>query len=320
MRADISHNPIAIFLFSILCAFFCSQCQQRSEIPVAEGTKPINGTELFYKILGEGEPIVVLHGGPGLDHTYLLPHMRELARDFKLILFDQRLSGRSSADVDSSEITIGHFVEDVEGIRTAFGLEKMNLMGHSWGGLLAMFYAIQYPEHLQSLILVNPTAASAEWMQKSMQNQNARFTSADSLARAELLASEAFRNQAASAYAQLFRISFRSTFHNPELVDSLELKLPADFAARSAKMQLLMQDPDVMNYDIHDRLSTITCPTLILHGDADPTPVAAVEDIRDRIEQAELVLMDRCGHFPFIEAPTKFFSEVRTFLTSVTHQ
>lgn len=311
MRTQFPRRYFSMLMLLIFCGI---HCQKQSEIPVSEGAKPINGTQLYYKILGDGEPIVVLHGGPGLDHTYFLPHLRELARDFKLIFFDQRLSGRSSADVDSTEITLEHFVEDIEGIRTAFGLEKMNLLGHSWGGLLAMFYAIQYPDHLQSLILVNPTAASAEWMQKSMQNQNARFTSEDSVARAELLTSPAFRDKKASAYERLFRISFRSTFHQPELVDSLNLTLPPDFAARSVKMQRLMQDPAVMNYDIHNQLSAITCPTLIVHGETDPTPVAAVEDIRDGIEQAKLVVLEKCGHFPFVEVPGQFFKEVKSFM------
>jgi len=71
-----------------------------------------------------------------------------------------------------------------------------------------------------------------------------------------------------------------------------------------------------MNYDIHEKLSAITCPTLILHGETDPTPVAALEDIRDRIENAKLVVLEECGHFPFIEAPAAFFREIKSFLMS----
>ncbi len=114
--------------------------------PTEKGYKIINGVSLYYETIGDGTPIVVVHGGPGLDHSYLLPQMGELAKGYKLIFYDQRAMGKSSADFDTNLMTMNSFVEDLEGIRKAFGLEKMNLMGHSWGGLVSMFYAIRYPD------------------------------------------------------------------------------------------------------------------------------------------------------------------------------
>ena len=111
-----------LILFTLLFG-----CEAKKELYLEEGLKEINGTQLYYKILGEGEPIVVLHGGPGLDHSYFLPQMSELAKSHRLIFFDQRLSGRSSAFVDSNAVSMDHFVEDLDGIRLAFKLDKMNL-------------------------------------------------------------------------------------------------------------------------------------------------------------------------------------------------
>ena len=148
------HIAFALFSLSLVLAF-TSGCENRNTVYFEEGTKKVNGAELYYKIMGSGEPIVILHGGPGLEHTYFLPQMGELAKNYKLIFYDQRTSGGSISSTDSSSITLGNFVEDLEGIRKAFDLDKMNLLGHSWGGMLAMFYATKYPENLNSLMLIS---------------------------------------------------------------------------------------------------------------------------------------------------------------------
>lgn len=287
-------------------------CEAKKELHFEEGIKEINGTQLYYKILGDGEPIVVLHGGPGLDHSYFLPQMSELARSHRLIFFDQRLCGRSSSDVDSNAVSMDHFVEDLDGIRQAFKLEKMNLMAHSWGGVLAMFYARKYPRNLKSLILVSTSSGSSELQQLSAPLLASRITHEDSLARAKVLHSEAFKRRDASAMSELFRIGFRAVFYNRDLVDSLTLQLPPSFAANSAKLRFLFND--LASYDLHADLAKLTCPVLILHGDSDVIVPGALEKIRDNIRDCQLIMLENCGHFPFIEAPDEFFREVRDFL------
>ena len=287
-------------------------CEAKKELHFEEGIKEINGTQLYYKILGDGEPIVVLHGGPGLDHSYFLPQMSELAKSHRLIFFDQRLCGRSSSDVDSNAVSMNHFVEDLDGIRQAFKLEKMNLMAHSWGGVLAMFYARKYPRNLKSLILVSTSPGSSELQQLSAPLLASRITQEDSLARAEILHSAAFKRRDASAMSDLFRIGFRAVFYNRNLIDSLTLQLPPSFAANSAKLRFLFND--LASYDLHADLARLTCPVLILHGDSDVIVPGALEKIRDNIRDCRLVTLENCGHFPFIEAPDEFFREVRDFL------
>ncbi len=139
---------ILFLFFTIFSNHFSTAGDNATSVSIEEGFTQINGTQLFYKIIGKGTPIVILHGGPGLDHSYLLPQMAELAKTHKLIFFDQRASGKSSVDSDTNSTTMKNLVEDVEGIRKAFKLGKMNLMGHSWGGLLAMFYAIRFPNNI----------------------------------------------------------------------------------------------------------------------------------------------------------------------------
>ena len=205
-----------------------------------------------------------------------------------------------------------HFVEDLDGIRQAFKLDKMNLMAHSWGGVLAMFYARKYPRNLKSLILVNTSPGSSELQQQSAPLLASRFTQEDSSARVEVLQSEAFKRRDASAMSDLFRIGFRAVFYNRHLIDSLALQLPPSFAANNAKLRFLFND--LASYDLHADLAKLTCPVLILHGDSDVIVPGALEKIRDNIRDCRLVMLENCGHFPFIEAPEQFFREVRDFL------
>ncbi len=139
-------------LYLILLAVLTSTsfCVRQKPLYYEEGVKRINNTEIYYKIMGKGLPLVFVHGGPGLEHTYFLPHMKKLTNDYQLIFYDQRYSGRSGGKVDSVFITMDQFIEDLEGLRVALNLGKMNLVGHSFGGLLTQYYAIKYPENLKS--------------------------------------------------------------------------------------------------------------------------------------------------------------------------
>ncbi len=282
--------------------------------PTEKGYKIINGISLYYETIGNGTPIVVVHGGPGLDHSYLLPQMGELAKGYKLIFYDQRAMGKSSADFDTSLMTMNSFVEDLEGIRKAFGLEKINLMGHSWGGLVSMFYAIKYPSHLQSLILVNTTPASSTLRNLSFAVMSSKTTKEDSIAQLQIAGTEGFRKRDPAAMAKFFRLLFRSSFHNKHYSDSLTLTFDSSYSAKSAMVRQLGRDSTLRSYDIHARLDTIQCPALIIGGSDDAVVPGTNEQIHDHIRGSQYILLPECGHFPYIEAGEKFFPLVREFL------
>ena len=197
---------------------------------VERGYKMVNGVSLYYEAIGEGVPLVVVHGGPGLDHSYLLPQMAELAKGYRLIFYDQRAMGKSSADFDSSQMTMNSFVEDLEGIRKAFGLEKMNLLGHSWGGLVSMFYAIKYPSHLQSLILVNTTPASSVLRNLSFGIMSLKTTKEDSIAQLQIAETDGFKKRDPATMAKFFRLLFHGSFHDRRYADSLTLAFDSSYA------------------------------------------------------------------------------------------
>ena len=109
-----------------------------------ESHVPVKGGRLYVREIGSGTPVVVLHGGPDFNHKYLLPELDDLASRFRLIYYDQRGRGKSSADVSADEITIESEVDDLDQLREHFGLDELSLLGHSWGSLLAMEYASRH--------------------------------------------------------------------------------------------------------------------------------------------------------------------------------
>ena len=281
---------------------------------VVEGLRLINGTQIFCKSIGTGIPLVILHGGPGLDHSYLLPQMEKLADTYELIFFDQRGCGKSSIRVDSTAMTLDALVEDIDRIRDAYNLNTMNLMGHSWGGLLAMYYAIKHGDRLNSLILVNSTPPTSELRSASFKIIGEMTTRDDSIAQVSLAQTTEFKRRDPAAMQKFFRLLFRGSFRYRQMADQLTLTFGPDYGARSKLLQYLAKDPQLQTYDLLSRLEKITCPVLIIGSDYDLAPPESNELIHNHIEGSRYVVMKNCGHFPFIEAPGQFFPLVREFL------
>lgn len=120
---------------------------------IQEGFVDANGVLIYYKTVGRGAPLMIVHGGPGASHDYFLPYLMTLARTNKIIFIDERGSGRSEKLEDATKYTVENMVEDVEAVRQALNLGKISLMGHSYGGVLAQAYAFKYQKNLTHLIL-----------------------------------------------------------------------------------------------------------------------------------------------------------------------
>lgn len=281
---------------------------------VEEGIKHIGDVGLYYRIQGKGEPIVVLHGGPGMNHTYFFPHFETLAKTYKLICYDQRACGKSSGDIHS--LTVTTFVNDLEGIRKAFNLDTMNLMGHSWGGLLALYYGVLYPEKVNSLILVDTALVTADVLMNQQQNRETRLTHHDQTALKNIFQSTEFAHRIPEAMEAFFRIYEGVNFYNRQFVNQFFLQYEVEAAKKVLLVNEAMQK-DILNHDIHTELSRIDCLTLIIHGDYDTVPVKAAYTIRDLINGSRCIILRDCGHYPFIESPTEFFKIVHAFLQDV---
>jgi proline iminopeptidase len=241
-----------------------------------------------------------------------LPHLSTLAENYQLFFYDQRASGKSSLNVDTSSITIDNFIKDIDGLRQSFGIKKLNLMAHSWGGLLALKYAIKYPDKVKSLILINSIGASNGINAKTNQILADRFTKEDSLKRVNIVQTEAFQKRDPKTIEVLMKIGFKHQFNNPSFIDSLDLNLNENYAKTSQLLQYLAND--LMSYDFHSDLKKIKSPTLLIYGDYNPLAETAGLRLHQSISKSQLKIIEDSGHFPIIEKPEKFSKIVTTFM------
>ncbi len=282
---------------------------------VKEGIKQVANVTMYYKIQGKGETVVVLHGGPGMNLTYFFPHFERLPT-YRLLFYDQRGCGKSSG---STELTVNTFVNDLEGIRKAFNLDTMNLLGHSWGGLLALHYGVLHPEKVNSLILVNTALVTAELLAKQHRKRVTRLTDKDKYALEKIVQSPGFAHKTPQAIKAFFTILEGTNFYDRRLIDKFFLEYTKKAARNALFINEIMQK-DILQHDVRKYLSQIDCPTFIIHGDYDTVPVKAAYEICELIKGSRCVILKNCGHYPFIESPEEFFKIVKKFLDSILGQ
>ncbi len=271
-------------------------------------------TPLHYVTKGAGSPLIFIHGGPGNNHQYFLLSMETLASDHQLIFYDQRGSGKSMTPLNLEDLNIEQFVEDLEDLRASLNLDQFTAVGHSWGALVALEYAISYPEHLSSMILLNPLPAStqdmsafAEEVETRLKNPNNQFFA---LQQSPLLLEgdlPTLQNYSKELYKEFF--------FNPDQISKLNLAIEPQSALQGMVIYHFFEETLFKSgFDFKWKLHQVQAPTLIIHGDADPIPLWTVQEISQKIPQAKLKVLEDCGHFPHIEKPQQLFKEIRNFL------
>lgn len=276
---------------------------------------PVASTNLYVRSVGSGTPTIVLHGGPVLDHGYLVEPLRPLQDRLKLVYFDQRLSGRSDGNVDSASVRIDTLVQDIEGIRAGLGLGRVHVIGHSWGGLLALKYALRHAERVRSLILLDPMPPSAALWQREQQLQAEAVQPGDTAGMAALRASDAFRKGKSSTIERMLQLSFRGEFHDPSKAEGLRFHIPTDYSERSEQFAYMYDD--LVSYDVSEDLSTVSVPVLVVYGSEEPGSRVG-RHAYERLPCASIEVIAEAGHFPFIERPLRFHRTISRFLDNPT--
>ncbi|NNF33511.1 MAG: alpha/beta fold hydrolase [Saprospiraceae bacterium] len=299
--------------YLLLCMIVTMSCSEKSSIKnIKEGTLSINGSEVYYRTIGKGNPIIIIHGGPVMDHSYLLPQMDQLSSDYQLIYYDQRACGKSSIDVDTSKMTLQAFADDVKLLSDSLKLEKPIVFGHSWGGLIAMKYATTYPDHVGKLILSNSIPANHEEWQEEQSYMEEQITADQNEKRSNILSSGELQSDPASAVKKLMLLSFENQFFDTTKMEKLQLNMPSDYMARSGKFQALA--PDLVSFDLYSPMTYLEVPTLIIYGDNEPATAISAPHLMSHLADGKMEIIKRCGHFPFIEQPEVYFSIIRGFL------
>ena len=280
------------------------------------GRVEVNGVSHFYRMLGEGEPFVVLHGGPGMWHDELLPFFGDLASDHQVVFYDQRGNGKSvMGEITSENFTVDWLVADLDALRVAWGFDSFGIVGHSWGGLLAMYYASRHPERVDRLVLIDPAPPNSQLLVESYHQLLGRL-SPDERDRLEALyESDEYLAGDPGAHNHAMRLSEGVTFHVPEARDQyFEL---VSFDEETARNMVAISGParDMkLNITVQDELANIDCPTLILSGEHDFIVEASLRLIQSLIAGSEAVVVPESGHYPFIEQPHAFAQTLREFL------
>lgn len=270
--------------------------------------------QLFCRVFGKGDPIVVIHGGAGLTQDYLLPAMAKLGENNMVIFYDQRGCGLSSGEINADSMQTRVFLEDLESIRGAFCLKKMTVLGHSWGGYLAMQYAIAYPESTDKLILLNSMPASSDEFSSFVEEFLRRAAPYwDELE--AIKESEPFKKRDPATIEKYHRIMFRFYCMDPHKADLLNLYMSPQACINCFRVnELLEKNLFSTQFNFHDQLKKLNIPTLIVHGEFDIIPIRSSQKLHESIRNSQYTLIRNCGHFPYVEEPDQLFNCIKIFL------
>jgi proline iminopeptidase len=292
-----------------------------------EGFVDAHGVLIYYQIVGRGQPLMILHGGPGASHDYFLPYLLPLARTNKVIFIDERGSGRSEKLEDVSQYTVENMVEDVEAVRRALNLGKVSLLGHSAGGVLAQAYALKYQDNLTHLILggtFSSTKAFNEVLAREKQNMPAaEREKLEALEKAGLFGKgkDWEKNRYPEEYARLawgdgyFPYLYR---RNPDPnYDPLAGNTTSSWALYREMWGShgeFIIDGNLKSVEYTDRLSSIHVPTLVICGDHDESDPSLSRTMHEKIKGSTLAIVPEAGHLAFVDQPNLYIKTVNDFL------
>jgi L-proline amide hydrolase len=297
------------------------------EAPAREGFISFRGYQVWYRIVGEDEapgkfPLLCLHGGPGATHDYLEPLEAMATTGRRVIFYDQLGVGNSDHPHNPSLWTVQLFVEEVGVMREALGLDRVHILGQSWGGMLGMEYALTQPAGLVSLIVADSPASIPQWVAEANR------------LRAELPADvqeTLSRHEAAGTTGDPDYQKATQAFYSRHVcrVDPLPACVDRTF-------KKLEEEPEVYNtmngpnefhvigllkdWDIIDRLPEIHVPTLVLSGRYDEATPLIAETVHRGIPGSEWVLFENSSHMPHVEETDRYLQVLTSFLDRVESQ
>jgi proline-specific peptidase len=276
-------------------------------------TVPIRDVSLFVDVVGRGYPLVLMHGGPGADHWTMLP-FRRCADRFTLVFYDHRCNGRS-VGAPVSSMTWENLTADAEALRQKLGFGKWAVLGHSFGGHVALEYALRYPGSLSHLMLLD-TGGDSRWSQ-----QNA----------ADLLAKRGYSPQKVELVRRFFNgqiapremvpalMRFGSAYyHHPSILLLAREMVRGEWRTKTRPEALSFAGRHLLKgWTVMDRLGEITVPTLVMAGRDDFLfPPAHQRELAAGIPDARLRIIERAGHNPHSERPAEVMEAIRAFISA----
>jgi proline iminopeptidase len=296
-------KQLLLGLFCILCGIINAQ---------TEDSIKLNNAVLYYTVKGEGQKILLLSGGPGTSANILDALFESLSKSYQCILLEQRGTGKSKTfPMDSTTINLHQAAEDIMILKDHLGIDKLTIVGHSYGAMLALYFASKYPNAIQKLVLVSPGTLSLD---QDYANDNRR----SKLSVDEILFSrekgDSVRNNTASESTQkkMAAIQFRLNIYDAFKADSI-LQIISK-RVRNPVMEKIMLSDMQKHYDVRKAVTQFSFPFLVIAGRQDPVAIFPTMDIMQLNKKAAVVWLNKCGHMPWIEQPVQFYDAISSFL------
>ena len=296
--------------------------QQPVTAPATESRVAVDNTSLYVRVAGRGQPTIVLHGGPDFDTAYLLPELDRLTDAYRLIYYDQRGRGKSAEGVRPEDVTLASDLADLDAIRTHAQVDAPVLLGHSWGTVLALEYALRNPSRVSRLILMNPAPASARQL-AMLRKSYVEQLGSEMQRQREIMARPAYKAGDPETVAARYRIHFRHGLRQAADYDTLMARMSAQFHAQGSsgilkawaiESRLYSDTWDVADYDLLPKLRSLRTPTLVIVGEHDFIPPAIAAQIAGALPRATLVTIPDCGHFAYLECGGEARKAIDNFL------
>lgn len=261
-------------------------------------------------------PLLCINGGLIFDHSLLWPALAPLAAHRQLILYDQRGRGQSQVPPGMGASRIEFDAGDVPALREALDIAQWDVLGHSWGGGIAMLSTAmdvaQNPHAVRRLVLANAVGVTSRWLPPLHAAGLERLRAhghPDDLDRLAALDEQSLQQPGIAHHAAYARAYFPAWFWDQQFARNVNPPLGSSETGSHVVARLRRE-----GYDWTDRLRDLPVPTLVVHGAADPLPLSEAEHTAHTLGRARLVAIPEAGHNPFWEAPDPFFATVNAFL------
>ena len=282
---------------------------------VGEGRLAVRGGEIWYRVSGNGPgaPLLVVHGGPGLSHDYLLP-LESLGRDRPVIFYDQLDCGRSDHPGASANWQVGRFVDEIQALRRHLGLSRFHILGHSWGGLLAAEYAVIDGGRLLSCVLASPLINVSQWITDNLRWR--KLLPRD--VRRVLDEHEAKGTVRGPEYRQAMEVFYRRHLCRLDpwpapLLASLETGNAALYGTMFGETEFHVTGT-LSGYDGTGNLARMDVPVLFTCGELDQAPPATMYRYTRLVAGSEVRVFTDASHTPHLEQPEAYRHALTTYL------
>jgi len=293
-----------------IIVFLSSFCFSQTEATINSGN-----SKLHYKTFGTGKPILIINGGPGMNCEGFAYVAQELAKmNYQTIIYDQRGTGKSTLEIINSEtITMDAMVQDIENLRKHLKIDKWVILGHSFGGIMATYYATKHPEIIDKLIFSSSggvTLNFTSYVQDRL-NNNLKKGERDSL--------NYYQNKINKGDSSVKTLKLRANYlANAYVFDKSKAPIIAErLTQTNFKINsLVFENLRKIKFDYSKSFSNFKQKVLVLQGKNDIISIETAKEIANSFPNSKLILMDNCGHYGWLDAKELYFKSIKDFLNN----